>query len=328
MSFPLPTVKPLVDDTISVPLPEDHVFRKGDSVLIKALGKRGCILGVYFRQPSNEPVYLVATVTDQRPNLFQGSGSWLQTLGPQHIAPPALNWKRRETNWWDDQDLYTSHPAIRDTFKYWPVPLEGWKPGHLASVPSFITPDQRQCVCVERSDDWHVLVRFPVLINPVEDPIVFMYNKADLSGTHVDWDLSAFTWHKAYGEGPAANVETAIAALHDDNEQDDAGLPSLDVGGDLQEDGVGMRSLDVGGDLQEDGVGMPSLDLGRNSIMGVEFLVHKEWVLSEPKVPSNQSDVLQAPIRRLNVHGSSRDHGRGDEEYFDVNALFADGGSK
>jgi hypothetical protein len=312
MSFPLPKVKPLINDTVSVPLPEDHVFRKGDSVLIKALGQRGCILGVYFRQPSNEPVYLVATVTDQRPNLFQGSGSWLQTLGPQDIAPPAVNWKRRETNWWDEQYLYTNHPAIRDTFKYWPVPLEGWKPGHLASVPSFITPDQRQCVCVKRPEGPHMIVEFPVLINRMESPIVFMYCKEDLSGPHVDWDLSAFTWHKAYGEGPAVNVETAIAALHDDNEQDDAGLPSLNVGGNLEEDGVGM----------------PSLDLGRNAITDVESLLNKDWILTEPKIPSNQSDVLQAPISRLNVHGSSRDQGRGDEEDFDVNALFADGGGK
>jgi hypothetical protein len=252
----------------------------------------------------------------------------LQTLGRHDIAPPALNWKRRETNWWDDQDLYTSHPAIRDTFKYWPAPLGGWKPGHLASVPSFITPDQRQCVCVESSDGEHVLVRFPVLINEVESPIMFIYCRQDLIGTHVDWDLSAFTWHKAYEYVPAANVETAIAALHDDNEQDDAGLPSFNDDGDFEEDGVGMPSLDVGGDLQEDGVGMPSLDLGRNAIMDVESLLSKEWVLSEPKMLSNQSDVLQAPIRRLNVHGSSRDDGRGDEEYFDVNALFADGGSK
>jgi hypothetical protein len=237
----------------------------------------------------------------------------LQTLGPQDIAPPALNWKRRETNWWDNQGLYTSLPDVRDIFNHWPVPLGGWKPGHLASVPSFITPDQRQCVRVKSSDDpEHVFVEFPVLISEDESPIVFMYYKEDVIGPHKKWEFDAFTWHKSYKDVPAVNAETAIAALDDDNEQDDTGLPPLDTGGELEEDGEEM----------------PPLDLGPNAIMSVDNLLIKEWVLSEPKIPSNQSDVLQQTFRGLGVHGSSRDDQRGCEDDFDVNGLFADGDGK
>lgn len=152
------TQKRQAGEALAFPVPDDHVYKKGDSVIIKDLDQRGYIGGVYLK-PDKQPVYRVYQESRYLPR-FEGSCStWIQTLGPDKVGPPLFAWGRTDelSYWWMNTPLYRGDAL----FDFWPTPVDGWKAGHLASVPGFATVHIRQCVRIEAVHDTSVDVLFP-----------------------------------------------------------------------------------------------------------------------------------------------------------------------